>query len=147
MNTDAIYELMDHFESSSIFSMKLKCEEFSLELSKTPPVPAFPGTPHGPAGAPAPVQPAASEPADEVSEGDSVTSPLAGTFYLAPSPGSEPFVVPGQHLKAGQTLCLVEAMKTMNEISAPCDMQVIAVLAEDATLVSYGEELIRYKKE
>ena len=147
MNTDAIYELMDRFESSSIFSMKFKCEEFSLELSKTPPVAVSPALPHEPAEASSPVQPVQAVPADEAPEGETVTSPLAGTFYLAPSPDSEPFAVPGQHIKAGQTLCLVEAMKTMNEISAPCDMQVIAVLAEDATLVSYGEELIRYKKE
>ena len=151
MKKEEIYELMDRFESGSLYSMKLKCEDFTLELQKAPPAPpAFPGMPPAfaafPPGMPAPAQEADAVEDEAAEDFESVVSPLAGTFYAAPEPGAEPFVTPGSRVQAGQTLCLVEAMKTMNEITAPCDCLILAVMAEDAEVVSYGEELIRYTK-
>ena len=155
MNKEEIYELMDRFESGSLYSMKLECEDFSLELQKAPPAPVMapplpaPLWPGGPvsAAAPAPADtPAADEDGKAEPESDVIVSPLAGTFYTSPEPGAEPYVTPGSRVEAGRTLCLVEAMKTMNEITAPCDCLILEILAEDASVVSYGEALIRYTK-
>ncbi len=92
-----------------------------------------------PAAAAAPV-------AEPVEEGSVVTAPLVGTFYAAAAPGEEPYVKPGQKVQKGDVLCLVEAMKTMNEIKAPCDCVVEEVLAQDGDLVSFGQNLIRYRE-
>ncbi|MEZ5921139.1 MAG: acetyl-CoA carboxylase biotin carboxyl carrier protein [Parvularculaceae bacterium] len=71
-----------------------------------------------------------------------VTSPMVGTIYLAPSPGADPFVKPGDKVSQGQTLMIVEAMKTMNPIAAPKAGMVKEVLVKDAQPVEFGEALI-----
>jgi len=70
-----------------------------------------------------------------------VTSPIVGTFYRAPSTNAAPFVQPGDFVKPGQTLCIVEAMKLMNEIECDVAGEVVAVLAENGQPVEYGERL------
>ncbi|MBF0175981.1 MAG: acetyl-CoA carboxylase biotin carboxyl carrier protein [Magnetococcales bacterium] len=70
-----------------------------------------------------------------------VTSPMVGTFYNAPSPEAPPFVKPGDWVKMGDTLCIIEAMKLMNEIEAEVGGRVLQILKENATPVEYGEEL------
>jgi acetyl-CoA carboxylase biotin carboxyl carrier protein len=72
-----------------------------------------------------------------------ITSPFVGTFYRSPSPDSPVFVEPGQRIKKGQVLCIVEAMKLMNEIEAERDGVIEAVLVENAQPVEYGEPLFR----
>jgi acetyl-CoA carboxylase biotin carboxyl carrier protein len=72
-----------------------------------------------------------------------VTSPFVGTFYRAPSPDSPPFVDVGSKVKKGQTLCIVEAMKLMNEIEAEADGTVAEILVQNATPVEFGEPLFR----
>ena len=74
-----------------------------------------------------------------------VKSPLVGTFYVSPSPDEEPFVKVGQEVLTGQTLAIVEAMKMMSEIPAPCDCEITAVLKENGALVSFREPLFRYQ--
>jgi acetyl-CoA carboxylase biotin carboxyl carrier protein len=71
----------------------------------------------------------------------SITSPIVGTFYRAPSASAAPFVQPGDFVKPGQTLCIVEAMKLMNEIECDVAGEVVAVLAENGQPVEYGERL------
>jgi acetyl-CoA carboxylase biotin carboxyl carrier protein len=71
-----------------------------------------------------------------------VTSPMVGTAFLAPEPGAKPFVDVGSTVKAGDTLLIVEAMKTMNQIPAPRDGTVIQILIEDGTPVEFGEPLM-----
>ena len=99
-----------------------------------------------PAGGPAPHsanRPAPSAPA--AVEGPivgAVPSPMVGTIYLSPSPGADPFVKPGDKVKEGQTLMIVEAMKTMNPIAAPKSGVVKQVLVRDAQPVEFGEPLI-----
>ena len=78
-------------------------------------------------------------------DGKVVTAPLVGTFYAAPAPEKPPFVRAGDRVKKGDTLCLIEAMKMMSEIPAPCDCVIEAVLKESGELVSFGEPLLRYK--
>ena len=74
-----------------------------------------------------------------------MTAPLVGTFYAAPAPEKPPFVQVGDRVKKGDTLCLIEAMKMMSEIPAPCDCVIEAVLKASGDLVSFGEPLLRYK--
>jgi acetyl-CoA carboxylase biotin carboxyl carrier protein len=70
-----------------------------------------------------------------------VKSPIVGTFYGSPSPGTEPFVRLGEHVEVGQTLCIVEAMKLMNEIESDLGGEVMRVFAEDGQPVEYGQPL------
>ena len=74
-----------------------------------------------------------------------IASPLAGVFYAAPEPGAEPYVRAGQTVSKGQTLCLIEAMKMMSEVSAPCDCVITQVLGENGALAPYGEPIFRYR--
>ncbi len=75
-----------------------------------------------------------------------ITSPFVGTFYECPSPGSDPFVKPGSEIKAGQSLCIIEAMKLMNEIEADVTGTIVEVLAENGKSVEYGDRLFKVKK-
>ena len=95
--------------------------------------PAAPGTPGAPAAAPAPAAPRLIE----------VKSPMVGTFYRAPEPGAEPYVKAGSRISAGQTLCIIEAMKIMNELEAEVSGTVREVLIEDAQPVEFGQVLFR----
>ena len=137
MTNQEIYELMARFDQSGLTTLKVTRKDFSLELGKNVAVAAAPVAPVAVAAAPA---------AEAVEEGTCVTAPLVGTFYAAPAPGDDPYVQPGQRVSKGDTLCLVEAMKTMNEIKAPCDCVVEEVLAQDGELVSFGQNLIRYRE-
>lgn len=96
----------------------------------------LPGAPSSPASAPA-AEPASQHPV--------ITSPLAGVFYQAPRPGAPPFVEAGQSLSTGQTLCIVEAMKLMNEITAEGPIRVLRILAENGSVVESGQPLFEYE--
>lgn len=102
-----------------------------------------------PAAAPAPA-PVAAEPAPAAphSEGGvdfndvvEIKSPLVGVFYAAPSPDSEPYVKVGDHVKKGDVLCIVEAMKLMNEITATQDGEIVDICAQSGSVVEYGQTL------
>jgi acetyl-CoA carboxylase biotin carboxyl carrier protein len=75
-----------------------------------------------------------------------ITSPFVGTFYPAPTPGAEPFVKVGSEVKPGQTLCIVEAMKLMNEIESDVAGTILEVLRENGKPVEYGDKLFKVKK-
>lgn len=80
-----------------------------------------------------------------VQDGNIVKSPMVGTFYLKPAPNSEPFVQVGQKVKKGEVLCIIEAMKLMNEIESEFDGEIIEILVKDETPVEYGKPLFRIK--
>jgi len=104
---------------------------------------AAPATPPSAAPAPAPSAapaPAAPEP-PAASDGHAMKSPMVGTFYRAPSPDAKPFVEVGQVVKEGQTICVIEAMKLMNEIEADASGTVKAILVENGQPVEYGQAL------
>jgi acetyl-CoA carboxylase biotin carboxyl carrier protein len=101
------------------------------------PIPVLAPAPAAAAGAPKADAKAADKP------GVLVNSPFVGTFYRAPSPESPPFVDVGAKVKKGQTLCIVEAMKLMNEIEAEADGVVAEILVQNATPVEFGEPLFR----
>ena len=106
-----------------------------------------------PTAAPAPAQqsapglpaPAATPAAPPAAEGAEITSPMVGTFYTKPAPDAPNFADVGSTVSVGQTLCIIEAMKVMNEIKAERSGTIIAVIAEDGTPVQYGDVLFRIK--
>ena len=144
MTNEEIYALMDRFERSALQSLKLSREGFSIELCRPAPTPAVPVFTASAAPAPAAAAPAvAAAPAPD--DANTVTAPLVGTFYAAPAPDQAPFVAVGDRVKKGQTVCLIEAMKMMSEVPAPCDCVIEEILRDSGALVSFGEPLIRYK--
>lgn len=101
-----------------------------------------------PVAAPA-AMPAAPEPATQTPaaapepKGTEVTAPMVGVFYAAPAPGDEPFVHVGSKVKAGETLCIIEAMKVLNEVTAEADGEVLEICVADGDLVEFGSCLMR----
>ncbi len=145
MTNQEIFDLMDRFERSSLQSMKLSKEGFSLELNRASaaapsaavvPAAAAPA----PASAPAPAAPAA-RPAD----GPVIAAPLVGTYYATPAPDQPPFVAVGDTVKKGQTVCLIEAMKMMSEVPAPCDCVIEEVLQGQRRAGGLWGALFRYR--
>ena len=102
-----------------------------------------------PAVAPVAVPAAAPEPAAQAPaaapkpKGTEVTAPMVGVFYAAPAPGDEPFVRVGSKVKAGETLCIIEAMKVLNEVTAEADGEVLEICVADGDLVEFGSCLMR----
>jgi len=131
MELDTIFRLMDRAESSSFSKVEVQMGDLRLVLERG-------SLTSAPAFASAPV--AALEPV-EPKELDAVRSPISGVFYLAKEPGAEPFVQPGSRVSKGDTLCIIEAMKTMNEIRAPRAGVVSAILAKDSATVTAGDPL------
>lgn len=97
-----------------------------------------------PTVAPAAPEPAAQAPvAAPEPKGTEVTAPMVGVFYAAPAPGDEPFVRVGSKVKAGETLCIIEAMKVLNEVTAEADGEVLEICVADGDLVEFGSCLMR----
>lgn len=97
-----------------------------------------------PAAMPAAPEPAAQAPAAAPEpKGAEVTAPMVGVFYAAPAPGDEPFVRVGSKVKAGETLCIIEAMKVLNEVTAEADGEVLEICVADGDLVEFGSCLMR----
>jgi acetyl-CoA carboxylase biotin carboxyl carrier protein len=103
------------------------------------PAPAVTAAAATPNLAPAPA--AAAAPPSEPAQGNVVKSPMVGTFYRSPSPGAKPFVEVGQAVKAGDTLCIIEAMKLLNEIEAEVAGEVKEILVDNGQPVEYGQPL------
>ncbi|QFT99328.1 Biotin carboxyl carrier protein of acetyl-CoA carboxylase [Roseovarius sp. THAF8] len=110
------------------------------QMSAPGPAPAAPAAPSAPAAAPASEAPAPSE--DPASHPGAVTSPMVGTIYMQAEPGAPAFVAVGQQVAEGDTLLIVEAMKTMNHIPAPRAGTVKRILVEDGAAVEYGAPLM-----
>ena len=108
-------------------------------VQTTAPAPVAVAAPAAPAPA---AQPAAAEPAEPKVEGTPLTSPMVGTFYRAPSPGAKPFVEVGDTVKKGQTVCIIEAMKLLNEVEAETDGVVKEICVENGQPVEYGQNLL-----
>lgn len=109
----------------------------------------MPGAVTAPAVAPVAMPAAAPEPAAQAPaaapepKGTEVTAPMVGVFYAAPAPGDEPFVRVGSKVKAGETLCIIEAMKVLNEVTAEADGEVLEICVADGDLVEFGSCLMR----
>ncbi|MDA8384590.1 MAG: acetyl-CoA carboxylase biotin carboxyl carrier protein [Betaproteobacteria bacterium] len=146
MDLRKLKKLIDLVEESGIAELEITEGEEKVRItraSQNMPHPAyFAAAPAPMAAAPAPASsaaPAAVEPA--IPEGHVVRSPMVGTFYRAPTPGGKAFVDVGQSVGSGDTLCIIEAMKLLNEIEADQAGVIKAVLVENGQPVEYGEPL------
>ena len=146
MDLEKIEGLVKIIENSSLTEFTYKEGDLKITMSKLdhPPVVA--------AGAPmmAPPMQAALAAADAAKEEEDeqlfITSPIVGTFYSAPAPDAPAFVKVGDQVKNGQTVCILEAMKLMNEIQSEFDCEIEAVLVSNEQKVEYGQPLFRVKK-
>lgn len=150
METNDIKALMELFANLSINEMKIEQGENSLYLAKSDvrevyvdPGQAIMATANS---APKPIEDSALEMSADDPNLEYVTSPIVGTFYAAPNPNSEPFVKIGDSIEKGQVLCIVEAMKLMNEILAETGGTIHQVFIENAQPVEYGQKLFSIKK-
>lgn len=133
-----------HLEKKD-FNIKLKkgsdLEALQDLISRMPAAPAA----SPPVVAPAAVSAAGGDAAPAAKEGEVIESPMVGTFYRKPSPDASDFVSLGDTVKVGDTLCIIEAMKVMNEIKAEKDGVISEICVEDSTPVQFGDELFRIK--
>ena len=112
--------------------------EYNQTVVQTPVTPVV----QAPVAAPAQAAPAASTENASAPKGKPITSPMVGAFYAAPSPGAKPFVKVGDVISAGQVVCIVEAMKLMNEIESEVSGKVTQICVEDGQSVEYGQVLM-----
>lgn len=153
MDIRKVKKLIELLESSNIAEIEIKEGEESVRIARasaTPQAPIYMQAPAlpTPAAASAPVAPAPApaaapkEAAKAAIRGHVIKSPMVGTFYRSPSPSSPVFVEVGQHVKAGDVVCIVEAMKMMNQIEADHAGVVEAILIEDGQPVEFDQPLI-----
>lgn len=159
METHEVKELLSQFDQSTLTELQLKKETFELYFNKNT-TSGLQSASSAPASAPAanaaptPVAPTPAvsarpdtvETAKPVLEGKEVVSPLVGVVYLKPSPDKDNFKQIGDHVKKGDILCIVEAMKVMNEIVSDVDGELVEVLVESEQIVEYNQPLFRVKE-
>lgn len=148
MDLRKLKKLIDLVEESGIAELELTEGEEKVRISRQPPsghmpfAPAYMPAPYAhPPAAPAAAAPAAEAAVPAEPEGHVVKSPMVGTFYRSPSPDAKPFVEVGSSVSAGDTLCIIEAMKLLNQIEADQGGIIKAILAENGQPVEYGESL------
>jgi len=146
MDIRKVKKLIELLEESNISEIEIQEGEEAVRISRHPtgaaaqPVYQNYAPPAAPAPAAAP--PAAKESEPAVASGHQVKSPMVGTFYRSPAPGANPFVEVGSSVKKGDTICIVEAMKMMNQIEADKDGVVEAILLEDGQPVEFDQPLV-----
>lgn len=141
---DIALELMDALAAKKLGEVELELDDVKIKIKAAEPAPviAAASVAAAPAAAPAAESADAAPAAEEqLPAGTQVKSPLVGTFYSSPSPDEPPFVLVGQQVKEGDTLCIIEAMKIMNEIKAPCDGKIIRIMAQPGDMVEYNQVL------
>jgi acetyl-CoA carboxylase biotin carboxyl carrier protein len=144
MDIRKVKKLIELLEESNIDELEIREGEESVRICRhRPPTYAAPQMAFAPSPAAAtPAAPAVAAPAAPAIAGHVVASPMVGTFYRSPAPGTKAFVEVGQSVKVGDVLCIVEAMKTMNQIEADKAGIIAAILAEDGAPVEYDQPLI-----
>jgi acetyl-CoA carboxylase biotin carboxyl carrier protein len=155
---DQLQQLLALLGESDIQELKLEGDDFRLEVRRNLPAAAAPmallqAPLQAAAPVPAPVAPAAAAapsappPAAPAVRGDllAITAPMVGTFYRSPAPGEAPFVELGSRISTGQPVCILEAMKLMNELEAEVSGEVVEILVENGTPVEFGQVLMRIK--
>ena len=146
MDLKDIKAIVDLMEKNGLTSFEMEKGGFRIALSKG--AVAAPAVSYAPAPVAAPAAPAASAPAEAAAPaaaGKEIPSPMVGTFYTAPSPESPPFVKVGQKVTPDTVVCIIEAMKVMNEIKAEVSGTITEVAAENGQPVQFGQALFRYK--
>lgn len=155
MDSKRLAEIADVMEDRGLTRVRVEEPDgTAVELERTSaaqpvavpmPMPSAMAAPvAAPTVAPAAPEPAAQTPAAAPEpKGTEVTAPMVGVFYAAPAPGDEPFVHVGSKVKAGETLCIIEAMKVLNEVTAEADGEVLEICVADGDLVEFGGCLMR----
>ncbi len=155
LDHDQLKELLTFLGESDIQELRLEGEDFRLVVRRNLPTPA----PTAQAPAPLPVVAAIPTPAAPVAAAPSppppppssrsdlqpLTAPMVGTFYRSPAPGEPAFVEVGSRIQAGQPVCILEAMKLMNELEADISGEVVEILVESGTPVEFGQVLMRIR--
>ena len=148
MDIRKVKKLIELLEESGIAEIEITEGDDAVRISRyanAPAVPAPAAMMPAPAPAAAPAAPAAAPaepaaPAEE--EGHVITAPMVGTFYASPAPGASPFVQIGDRVKVGDTICIVEAMKMMNQIEADASGVVKSIRVQNGEPVEYGQALV-----
>lgn len=159
MNQKELKELIDFLIEKDITEFELERGDVKVRIKRgtTEVVPSAPperiitvqpaavpvSQAQAPPASPAPPAPEPAPPAENL---HMVRSPIVGTYYESPSPGSPPFVKPGDMVEAGQVICIVEAMKLMNEIEADASGEIVKVLVANGAPIEYGQELFAIRK-
>jgi acetyl-CoA carboxylase biotin carboxyl carrier protein len=143
VNFDVIQDYTDFMKANELVEIDFKGKDYSIRLRRFEgAVPTSSVVAHAPAApAAAPVVPTTSKSASPRLDGHIVKSPFVGTFYRAAGPNQEPFVEEGKTVSQGDTLCIIEAMKLMNEIESDIKGRVVRVLVKNGTPVEFGEPL------
>ena len=154
MDFDEITKILEMMREHELSEFELERDNFKLRIRKHAGGQLAPASPYSapthaaiPAATPASGVPASAPAASELTEAEEemelavVKSPIVGTFYRASEPGAKPFTEVGEVVKKGQVLCIIEAMKLMNEINAEVDGEVVKVYVENSQAVQYGERL------
>ena len=156
LDHDQLHRLLEVLSDSDIQEFRLEGDDCRLEVRRNLPAVAVAAAPVAAvAAAPAaPMQvshevsaPSTPPPAVPASRSDlvDVTAPMVGTFYRAPAPGEAPFVEVGTRIGVGQTVCILEAMKLMNELESEAAGEVVEILVDNGTPVEFGQVLMRVK--
>ncbi len=157
MNFKDIKELIRVFDKSELSKLKIKEGEFEISMGKgvdgvmemasaTSMAPISQPISVATSTVSAHVESSCSTEKGHQTCSDTINSPMIGTFYAAPSPGSPAFVKAGDTVRKGQTLCILEAMKIMNEVEAECDCRILEVLVKDADPVEYDMPIFIIEK-
>ncbi|WP_456417837.1 acetyl-CoA carboxylase biotin carboxyl carrier protein [Thiolapillus sp.] len=144
MDIRKVKKLIELLEASDIAEIEIHEGEESVRISRHGTLPnpqAAPVAPAAPAAAPAATAAPAEEEKEPELEGHVIHSPMVGTFYRAPNPGAKPFVNEGQSINAGDTLCIIEAMKILNQIESDKSGVVKRILVENGQPVEYNQPL------
>ncbi|ANO52288.1 acetyl-CoA carboxylase biotin carboxyl carrier protein [Woeseia oceani] len=149
MDIRKVKKLIELLDESGIAEIEITEGEESVRISRyaqnAPMMAPMPAPAAQPAPAPAPAAPAAApaaaSPAEPEEEGYMVTAPMVGTYYSSPTPGSAPFVQAGDRINPGDTLCIVEAMKMMNQIEAEVSGTIKSIRVQNGDPVEYGQVL------
>lgn len=149
MKKQDIKDLMKFFDTTGASRLKIKDGEFEIEMEKGSAMTQA-NTPMT-IQAPAPqlvqtTQASPQELAPAVETGETIKSPMVGTYYQAPAPGAAPFVKVGQNVKKGQVIGIIEAMKIMNEIEAEFDCKIVSILVDDGQPIEFDMPLFGVEK-
>ena len=152
LDHEQLHRLLEALGESDIQEFRLEGDDFRLEIRRNlpaqtvmAPVMPAPVAAAGPVAASA--EPASAPPASTATRSDllEVTAPMVGTFYRAPAPGEPPFVEVGTRINVGQAVCILEAMKLMNELESEVGGEVVEILVDNGTPVEFGQVLMRVK--
>ncbi len=153
MDLKELYALIERFEKTGLSELTFKRNGEEVTLKKgVPAASAATAAAMAAAGAAAPL-PAAStgrspsaEPAGRASDLEVIRAPIVGTFYRSPAPDAPPFFEKGDRVKKGQTICILEAMKLMNEFQAEFDLEIVGILADNGKMVEFGTPLFEVRR-